>query len=317
MKRAVRRTAKRKKRVLEAVTPTVSRRETMKSYFGGGLAASLVVLVLAGSLLLIGGGKERASTTRALPHTEVPLHIPRIWMPEDTVFVRMLSERTDSFAVVQLFSDPRFGMDERIAARFMREDTGTAGATHRRPPYWWLLTDTSFARGRTFLNANRVLLDTVGRAFGVSPEVIAAVLRTESDFGAVAGDFVAVNTLYTRARLLRSEKRRDEELAQLACIVEMATQKGIDPFVLRGSHAAALYDPQFRPCSYLAYAVDGDGDGTVNLSSLPDAAASIANYLREKGWSSERSDQWRALYRYNKAVYADAVLTYAERIAHE
>jgi membrane-bound lytic murein transglycosylase B len=43
---------------------------------------------------------------------------------------------------------------------------------------------------------------------------------------------------------------------------------------------------QFMPSTYLAYAVDGDGDGRRDIwRSVPDVLASIANYLRAAGWS--------------------------------
>ena len=39
------------------------------------------------------------------------------------------------------------------------------------------------------------------------------------------------------------------------------------------------------PSSYAAYAVDEDGDGHPNIwTSAPDALASTANFLRQKGW---------------------------------
>jgi hypothetical protein len=42
---------------------------------------------------------------------------------------------------------------------------------------------------------------------------------------------------------------------------------------------------QFMPSSYLTYAVDADGDGRRDIwRSVPDALASTAKYLREKGW---------------------------------
>jgi membrane-bound lytic murein transglycosylase B len=42
---------------------------------------------------------------------------------------------------------------------------------------------------------------------------------------------------------------------------------------------------QFLPSSYLAYAVDFDGDGYADIwRSVPDALASIANYLQKFGW---------------------------------
>jgi hypothetical protein len=46
--------------------------------------------------------------------------------------------------------------------------------------------------------------------------------------------------------------------------------------------------PQLLPSKFLRYAVDADGDGRRDIwRSVPDTLASIANYLREHGWSPE------------------------------
>jgi membrane-bound lytic murein transglycosylase B len=52
-----------------------------------------------------------------------------------------------------------------------------------------------------------------------------------------------------------------------------------------GSWAGAMGQAQFLPSSYLAYAVDFDGDGYADIwRSVPDTLASIANYLQKFGW---------------------------------
>jgi hypothetical protein len=52
-----------------------------------------------------------------------------------------------------------------------------------------------------------------------------------------------------------------------------------------GSWAGAMGQTQFMPSSFMKYAVDGNGDGMRDIwSSVPDAMASTANYLRQQGW---------------------------------
>ncbi|MGK2923382.1 MAG: lytic murein transglycosylase, partial [Methyloceanibacter sp.] len=41
---------------------------------------------------------------------------------------------------------------------------------------------------------------------------------------------------------------------------------------------------QFLPKAILLYAVDGDGNGRIDLNSKADALASTANFLRGHGW---------------------------------
>jgi membrane-bound lytic murein transglycosylase B len=57
---------------------------------------------------------------------------------------------------------------------------------------------------------------------------------------------------------------------------------------LRGSWAGAMGQPQFMPSSYLKWAQDFDGDGHRDIwRSQADVFASIANYLKEHGWSPD------------------------------
>jgi hypothetical protein len=55
---------------------------------------------------------------------------------------------------------------------------------------------------------------------------------------------------------------------------------------MKGSWAGAMGQVQFLPSSFLAHAVDFDGDGHRDIwASQADALASIANYLKSLGWN--------------------------------
>jgi membrane-bound lytic murein transglycosylase B len=46
---------------------------------------------------------------------------------------------------------------------------------------------------------------------------------------------------------------------------------------------------QFMPSAFLKYAVDEDGDGRRNIwTSVPDALASVGNYMKNSGWEPSR-----------------------------
>ena len=56
------------------------------------------------------------------------------------------------------------------------------------------------------------------------------------------------------------------------------------------SFAGATGYPQFTPDVFEQYAVDWDGDGRKNIwSSVPDAVASAANYLKGIGWQKNQT----------------------------
>jgi membrane-bound lytic murein transglycosylase B len=58
-----------------------------------------------------------------------------------------------------------------------------------------------------------------------------------------------------------------------------------------GSWAGAMGHTQFIPSTYLAHAIDFDGDGRRDIwRSIPDALGSTANYLKASGW--KRDERW-------------------------
>ena len=87
-----------------------------------------------------------------------------------------------------------------------------------------------------------------------------------------------------------------------------------------GAAHGELGHTQFLPGNALRYGQDGDGDGRVDLYTMPDAMASTANYLRQKGWQPGQSFQegtanFRVLDEWNAAtVYQKAIALSAERI---
>jgi len=56
---------------------------------------------------------------------------------------------------------------------------------------------------------------------------------------------------------------------------------------MKGSWAGAMGQSQFMPSSFLAYAVDWDGDGKRDIwGTKPDVFASTAYYLSKAGWNN-------------------------------
>jgi len=167
------------------------------------------------------------------------------------------------------------------------------------------LTERRIRAGLQFWNTNRAALDRATREYGVPGEVIVAILGVETFYGQRKGRWRVIDSLVTlafdfppRAAYFRTE------LEHYLLLVRAA---GLDVFGVQGSYAGAIGMPQFMPRSHIAYAVDFDGDGAVNLISSPvDAIGSIANFLKQHGWRAGAVVQERAAVRGNDfARYAD------------
>jgi membrane-bound lytic murein transglycosylase B len=136
---------------------------------------------------------------------------------------------------------------------------------------------------------------------GVPAHLALAIMMTESLGGRELGTYPVIETLYNRY-LFGTAKMQREAVKQLRSFLRTKPWNACDCggiYGLRGSSAGAFGYPQFIPRSYEFHGADGDGDGIVNLFSVPDAVASIASHLQENGW---RRNQFRALRTYNNST---------------
>ncbi|MBL8833082.1 MAG: lytic murein transglycosylase [Rhodospirillales bacterium] len=141
--------------------------------------------------------------------------------------------------------------------------------------------------GRTRLAENRELLGRVAQRYPVQARFIVALWAVETDFGRLTGGFNIFAALATLAYDGRRSQFFREELLNAIRIVDRGLIKASD---MRGSWAGAMGQSQFMPSSYLAYAVDFDGDGKADIwGSRADVFASIANYLVRVGWKDDET----------------------------
>ena len=147
------------------------------------------------------------------------------------------------------------------------------------------ITPAIVRRGREVADEHRDLLARVQAAYGVPPTIILAIWGIETGFGAYTGDIPVFQTLAT---LAWAPRRAGLFRAQLFDALTMVDAGHIDAPSMKGSWAGAMGQPQFMPSSYLAYAVDFDGDGRRDIwTSHADTFASIANYLKGHGWRGD------------------------------
>src|SRR5690606_362230 len=156
------------------------------------------------------------------------------------------------------------------------------------------ITQARIDAGRAFLAKHRDALAKVEADTGVPAEIIVSIIGVETSYGGNMGSYPVVDALYTLAfaypranepdKIARENQREAFCRDELAQLFAMGKENGFDITTLKGSYAGAMGWGQFMPSSYRDYAVDGDGDGKVDLfSNLDDVFASVANYFVKKG----------------------------------
>lgn len=127
-------------------------------------------------------------------------------------------------------------------------------------------------------------LKEIERRYGVPRTVVLGVWGMESNFGSYTGKTYVIQAL---ASLAYVRYRGDFFRNELITALKILQDDHISRDMMLGSWAGAMGQTQFMPSSFEKYAVDGDGDGIRNIwTSVPDALASTANYLRLHGWDS-------------------------------
>jgi membrane-bound lytic murein transglycosylase B len=149
------------------------------------------------------------------------------------------------------------------------------------------VTERRIDDGVSFLKENAALLSRVEKEFGVPAPLIVTILGVETNYGRVTGRYHVLDALATLA--FAYPPRQDffrGELKQLFLLHGRAFPYPIDSIM--GSYAGAMGWGQFMPSSIANFARDYDGDGKVDLwNSLPDIAASVANYFAAHGWQKD------------------------------
>ena len=142
-------------------------------------------------------------------------------------------------------------------------------------------------KGRVKYQENRDLLEEIGGKIGVQPRFIVALWGIETDFGRVTGGFKVIPALATLAH----DGRRSAFFRKaLLNALQILHEGHIAPKEMMGSWAGAMGQSQFMPSSFLAHAVDYDGDGRRDIwTTRPDVFASAANYLAKSGWRADQT----------------------------
>lgn len=146
------------------------------------------------------------------------------------------------------------------------------------------LTSKRIEAGKRFLAEHQSLLTAAEQKYGVPKEIITAIIGVETFYGKNQGNYRVLDSLAT---LAFDYPKRPIFWRELKALFALAEVEGVDPGTIKGSYAGAMGYGQFIPTSYLAYAVDGDGDGKRDLwNNVADAIFSVAAYFHDHGWQT-------------------------------
>lgn len=150
------------------------------------------------------------------------------------------------------------------------------------------VSDKRVQTGREKWRANKALLSSVEQKYGVSASILVALWGKETDYGGFVGKSDTISSLATLAYEGRRRQFFEQELLNA---IMLSDRLGMAPGEMKGSWAGAIGQCQFMPSNYINVAVDGNGNGHVDLwNEMPDVFASMANLLVKEGWA--RGQGW-------------------------
>jgi lytic murein transglycosylase len=148
------------------------------------------------------------------------------------------------------------------------------------------LKEASIARlaeeGQRLLAKYRASLDGIEQRFGVPATILLAIWGRETDYGRYTLPYDGLRALATQAYVGR---RKDQYRNEFILALKLINDGEVTRKDLRTSWAGATGLTQFLPSEFYQHAVDFDGDGRKDIwHSVPDALASAAEQLVNKGW---------------------------------
>jgi membrane-bound lytic murein transglycosylase B len=126
-------------------------------------------------------------------------------------------------------------------------------------------------------------LDAIEKTYGVSRWIILAIWGMESSYGAEKDRYDVFRSLAT---LVEARYREPLFRNELLVALDILQEGHIARDKMASSWAGAMGQTQFLPSSYVASAVDFTSNGERDIwTNVPDVLASIANYMRQHGWT--------------------------------
>ncbi len=156
------------------------------------------------------------------------------------------------------------------------------------------LTDKRIHKGVAFAQDHAALLKKLCEQGAPVSEML-GILGVETMYGESAGKYRVIDALVTLA--FDYPARSNFFIGELEQYLLLAQEQHVVIKDALGSYAGAMGAPQFMPRSYRSFAVDGDGDGKIDLwNDWDDVLFSVANYLKQYGWHNGEPIMAEAVY---------------------
>src|ERR1700716_246453 len=138
------------------------------------------------------------------------------------------------------------------------------------------------SEGQKRMQKHRAALDEIEKRFGVPATIVLAIWGRETDYGRYSLPYDTLRVVATQAYVGR---RKDQYRTEFILALKILGEGVVTRKEFRSSWAGATGYTQFLPSEYYKHGVDLDGDGRVDIwHSVPDALASAAQQLVNKGW---------------------------------
>ncbi|MCJ7617388.1 MAG: lytic murein transglycosylase [Desulfobacterales bacterium] len=273
---------------------------------------STIIVLLTGLLILI-----------AVPSFQNPAIADSSRVYFEFLQEKLIKEGFDKSMIKDFYSRPEVYFDFKgVSQYFVYREA--------KLNYDQFTSKSSIKKAKSYMKKYNMELLRAERIYGVDKKIITAIILVETRLGKVIGNRSILNTLSTLASLsdlnIReivwdknssscnltreefnkwSDRKSKWAYSELKAFLVYVNREGIDPAGINGSFAGALGIAQFMPSSILAFAKDGDGDGSVDLFNHADAISSIATYLSHYGWHPEidRKGAYKVVYHYNHSEY--------------
>jgi membrane-bound lytic murein transglycosylase B len=215
----------------------------------------------------------------------------------------------------------------------------------RSQTYQQFTNQTAIRDIKAFYEADRPLFAKMEARFGVPGPLVASIMWIETGYGRFFGRNRAAFSLASMAaatdyRLVASnltdidtnneartfladyaQKRGRWAFGELRALLVYAWDNGLDPSVFLGSIYGAIGYGQFMPSNIGKFAVDGDGDGRIDLFNKADAIFSVGKFLADSGWRGDMKDEEKrrkVIMLYNRSgVYVNTVLYVASILSNQ